>query len=119
MHSSFDLSTPNLGQSGTRGVCIYTAIHLKVTEVHLEKSSVENTWVRLCLAGSDSLLVGCVYRSPSGAMQESTKQLGELFQKACSLHASHVIIVGDFNFPTSTGSLKHHLNLHLTAHTCS
>ena len=99
MHPSFDLSTPNLGHSGTRGVGIYPAVNLKVTELHLAHSSVENSWVRLCLAGSDSLLVGCVYRSPSGVLQGSVNQLEELFQQACSLQASHLIIVGDFNIP--------------------
>ena len=55
MYANFSPSTPNLGSSGTRGVCIYVANHLSASEVSLNASAVEHTWVRLSLKGSDCL----------------------------------------------------------------
>ena len=77
--TSFNPSFPNLGPSGTRGICIYAADHLRVSEVSLGYSSVEHIWIRLSLVGSDSLLLGCIYRSPSIGMEESILYLDNLF----------------------------------------
>ena len=98
MYANFSPSTPNLGSSGTRGVCIYVANHLSASEVSLNASTVEHTWVRLSLKGSDCLLIGCIYRSPSSRLEDGVHQLRLLFQQATSL-CSHVLMVGDFNFP--------------------
>ena len=97
--TSFNPSFPNLGPSGTRGICIYAADHLRVSEVSLGYSSVEHIWIRLSLVGSDGLLLGCIYRSPSSGMEESILDLDNLFQQATSMSFSHVLIAGDFNIP--------------------
>ena len=98
LYTNFVPSTPNLGRSGTRGICVYVAQHLKVSEVSLEASAVEHVWVKLSLKGSDCLLIGCIYRSPSSQPGESVTQLRHLFEQA-SVLSSHLVIVGDFNFP--------------------
>ena len=98
-YANFLPSTQNLGSSGTRGICIYASLSLKVSEVTLEQSAVEQLWVKLALTGSDCLLIGCLYRSPSGNTGDSVHQLEQLFRKASSMSFSHLLIVGDLNLP--------------------
>lgn len=97
-YCNFALSTPNLGSSGKRGVCVYTADQLKVTEITFEDSTVEHIWIKMTLRGSDCLLIGCIYRSPSCDPDESMSSLRQLLQEA-SFTSSHLLIVGDFNLP--------------------
>ena len=81
-------------------VCIYAADHLRVSEVSLGASpSVEHVLVRLSLSGSDCLLLGCIYCSPSSTGEEHAAHLKHLIQQANSLSYSHVVLVGDFNLP--------------------
>ena len=98
LYPNFAPSTPNLGGSGIRGICVYVAQHLKVSEVVFEETAVEHVWVKLNLKGSDCLMIGCIYRSPSCNHEESIKHLKSLIQHASKV-ASHLMIVGDFNFP--------------------
>ena len=98
-YANFPLSMPNLGCSGNRGVCIYAAHHLRVSEVSLDSSSVEHVWISILLRGSDRLLLGSCYRSPSCTGEEHACHLDQLFQQASSLSFSHLVIVGDFNLP--------------------
>ena len=99
LYTNFSPSSPNLGSSGTRGICVYAAESLGVSEVALELSSIEQVWIRLALAGSDSLLIGCLYRSPSGNTEESIHHLEQLMLKATAMPFSHLMIIGDFNIP--------------------
>ena len=98
LYSNFTLSTPNLGASGIRGICVYAAQHLKVTEVALMPSVIEQVWLKISLRGSDCLLIGCMYRSPSCDPDESVCQLRLILQQAAMM-SSHLVIVGDFNIP--------------------
>ena len=98
LYINFTPSIPNLGKSGKRGICVYVSHRLKVAEVSLDAVVLEHLWVRISLRGSDSLLIGCLYRSPSSDPGECTCQLRQLFQQASS-QSTHLVIVGDFNFP--------------------
>ena len=100
MYSNFDPMTENLGKSGIRGICIYVKKTHRVAEFVFKDSSYkEQLWVQMTLPGSDKLLLGCTYRSPSGLEEESVQELGELFRLACNSSFSHVVITGDFNLP--------------------
>jgi hypothetical protein len=44
------------------------------------------------------LLIGLIYRSPNSSA-ENTQKLNELMKKITELGATHVMIMGDFNFP--------------------
>lgn len=100
MYSNFDPSESNLGRSGLRGICIYVKMPLHVSEASFKESSFrEQLWVQMKLYGSDSLLLGCIYRSPSGSAEEDVRELGELFRLAGNSTNSHVVITGDFNLP--------------------
>ena len=62
-----------------RGVGIYVSNKLSASEVHFNNYiSPEHVWIKINLRGHDSLLVGCVYRSPSSNLQQSTSALCEL-----------------------------------------
>ena len=67
LYLSFDPNCPNLGTSRTLGVGVFVASRLHAAEVVFEQCPFqEQLWVKLTLSGTDRLLVGCVYRSPSG-----------------------------------------------------
>ncbi len=57
-----------------------------------------NIWCTLKLKDNDKLLLGCIYRSPS-TNNESTHSLCNLLQEVDEAKPSHMLIVGDFNYP--------------------
>ena len=82
-----------------RGVVIYFKEFLNVQSVEvLNKFDFEECiWLRIQLKGSDSLLIGCIYRSPSSSRENNIK-LNVLLRQAVSLKDTHVLFVGDFNY---------------------
>ena len=97
MYVNFDPSNSNLGPSGLRGICIYVSNVLQSCEVTFPDSDFsEQLWVRIKLLGGDSLLVGCIYRSPS-SNDDSIQQFRHLLQLVMTSCPSHLLIAGDFN----------------------
>ena len=47
----------------------------------------------------DSLLYGCIYRSPAKDRTESTKNVCDIISEAVHRNNSHLLICGDFNYP--------------------
>lgn len=82
-----------------RGVIIYFKLFLNVQIVNTLNSHVfeEAVWIRIKLRGTDTLLVGNIYRSPSSS-RDNNLLLNNLLTKAVNLKDSHVLIVGDFNY---------------------
>lgn len=99
MYTNFDVGKQNLGSSGLRGICIYVKTELKATQVSFDDSFSEQLWVKIALLGSDILIAGCIYRSPSGDGRQSSDQLCRLLKKVVSSRPSHLLITGDFNMP--------------------
>ena len=100
MYCNFEPGSPNLGRSGKRGICMYVSHKLRAAEAALPDCSFkEQLWVELSLSGPDRLLLGCVYRSPSGAGEQDTNELIKLFEHATEAGFSHVVIAGDLNMP--------------------
>ena len=102
IYTNFDPSSRNLGGSGIRGVAIYVHCSLHVSEVSFDQTNFkEQLWVEMALEGSDRLLIGCLYRSPSADGRHSTEALAELMKHVVSsgVGYSHVVIAGDFNMP--------------------
>ena len=59
----------------------------------------ESVWCEISLRGTDKLLVGCIYRSPSSS-KDNNKKLNDLVSKTrFYLKYSHYLIMGDFNYP--------------------
>ena len=56
--------------------------------------------VEIRLRGSDVLLFGCIYRSPTPTADfiANNKNLNRLLQTICAKTYSHVCLVGDFNY---------------------
>jgi len=81
-----------------RGEGIYVSEKLPFCEVKFNSSScVENIWIKIILRGQDSLLVGCIYRSPSSDPHQSTTELCDLLEFIQDY--THVLICEDFNYP--------------------
>ena len=100
MYANFDPSEGNLGKSGLRGICMYAKSSLQVAEISFEGSAFkEQLWLRMSLPSPDSLLLGCLYRSPSGNAEEDVREIGKLFNVAVNSGHSHIVITGDFNLP--------------------
>ena len=66
--------------SAMHGVGIYVSEKLLCYEVSFDNSDFdEQVWVKVVLKGSDSLLIGCIYCSPSPNIYQSTLALCNLY----------------------------------------
>ncbi|MEW8545715.1 MAG: reverse transcriptase family protein, partial [Candidatus Thiodiazotropha sp.] len=83
----------------TRGTVIYIKKHLKAVEIHLDSHFVESTWVKIKLKGSDCLLCGCIYKSPSCSAINEVHLRNLLRDIAGKNQFSHILVAGDFNYP--------------------
>ena len=55
-------------------------------------------WVEVSLNKNDTLLVGCIYRSP-GSSDENNQKLNDIISEAKNHHHTHFMLLGDFNYP--------------------
>ena len=79
------------------GLVTYVHHKLQASQVFFNSPHFKDyVWASVKLQGSDTLLVGCIYHSPSGNIDNSTASLCDLLT---SLHNySHLLICGDFNY---------------------
>ena len=101
-HYNFNLEKENLGESGIRGVAIYTRSSITVREVEITvENFTDHLWVEI-LSADSPVLVGCIYRSPSNdATRESSMVSAVQTTQLIALAAKrnpNLIIAGDFNF---------------------
>ena len=94
---NFDPNNYDPISSDIRGVGIYVHHKLQASQVLFNSPHFkDHVWASVKLQGSDSLLVGCIYHSPSGNIDTSTASLCDLLT---SLHNyTHLLICGDFNY---------------------
>ena len=96
----FDCFT-NLGQPQCqRGVAIWVKSVFKPQPFILDNDNsmaCESIWCEVSLDGSDSLLIGSVYRSPNSS-SENNKSVNKLIVDISDAR-SHVLITGDLNYP--------------------
>ena len=85
-------------RQGDHYIFIYTEDGLKANVEKLTTECKESTWLRIQLEGNDELLLGCIYRSPQ-SVPENNRQLRSLIREACQNKSSHLLMVGDFNYP--------------------
>ena len=103
---NFSTEACNLGTAGCRGICVYVKSSLQASEVSfLETHSIEQLWIKIRLTGSDELVAGCLYRSPSASPVESIEEIASLFRRVHEMNSSHLLICGDFNVPQIDWSL--------------
>ncbi len=81
-----------------RGVCLYIKHGIPCNQVEIFKEYEESVWCEIKLRGSDKLLVGSVYKSPS-SNADNTKKLNEMLNQVADKKPSHLLVMGDMNFP--------------------
>ena len=83
-----------------RGVALYTRTSLAATSVAPlpGRSYDDAVWCEIRLHKGDKMIVGCIYRSPNST-RDNNKLLLDMLQKVNDGSYSHVIIMGDFNYP--------------------
>ena len=62
----------------------------------------DHVWVKVKLRNNDSLLCGCIYRTPSKDNKkviETTKAICDVITEAVARKDTHLLICGDFNYP--------------------
>ena len=109
-HAKYSITTPeitidgynihhnSLNTDGTRGCALYVRASIKANHVEITTAHKDNIWLDINMIGNDKLLIGCVYRSPNSS-QEDNNHLRELITKVTNMKYSHLLIMGDFNFP--------------------
>jgi len=95
LYNNFDDSMSNK----PRGIIIYVRNYLPterivITDIPFE----EQLWLKIYLSHQDALLCGCIYRSPSASKSISTNNLCDLLTSVANKKASHLLIMGDFNY---------------------
>ena len=94
----FELNIADLVTFGKRGIGIYA--RLSATKISFENSNFEEQlWISIRLRSQDKLLLGGIYWSPSTDITTSTKQLCSLLKIDTNSNQSHLIIIGNFNYP--------------------
>ena len=80
--------------SGGRGICLYCKSSLKANKYDFE----ECLWCSVPVDRNNFILVGVFYHSPSSSTDNDT-HLMKLITEATHNCTSHLLIMGDFNFP--------------------
>ena len=99
MISGYQSVSKNIDTDRGRGLVIWTLSTLETCEVDIETDYQESVWISLSLKRSVKVLIGCIYRSPNST-PENTVKLNSLIEKAEGTEYTHLLIVGDFNYPT-------------------
>ena len=80
-----------------RGVAIYVRGGLCAEQVIMQVEFKESVWCRIKLRNNDSLLVGCVHRSPNSTDQNSLEVIN-LFERAKDSRDTHKLVMGGLQF---------------------
>lgn len=93
----YDIYTIDPENHEGRGIAIYVNQNLISSEISITDDVVESIWCKIKLKDNDSLMIGCVYRSPSGP-PDTYKNIDRMIKEACDMKSSHLLIMGDFNY---------------------
>ena len=85
-----------MGEDNGKGLLLYINKELNGNEVQMESNFEENPFVQI---NNDKLLIGIIYRSPSERSIEHNSKLRELLVEASNKGFTHILIMGDFNYP--------------------
>ena len=81
-----------------RGTCLFIREGLGVLRIHLGNKDIDGVWCSISLGGTDKLVIGCVYRSPSNTDKQDA-EFNNWLLAASNMKASHMVIMGDINHP--------------------
>ena len=86
----------NLNENG-RGICLYINKKLNASETNIETyNSQECLWVEIKENEDETLIVGCVYRSPNSDEVNNTN-INKMIQNLNP--TKKILMMGDFNYP--------------------
>ena len=96
------LRAVNLDKSPGRGVIIYThnSLDKSAIQIKVSNSFEEACLMEVRLRNGDTLLFGCMYRSPTQTSYSdgNNDNLNQLLQELCAKSYTHICVVGDFNY---------------------
>ena len=96
----YSLFHSNVDTQIGRGVSLNVSNILTATPIVLCDEFCESVWVTIPLTGSDKLLIGCIYCSPTQQCDLNDARLCNMLLRASNMKdVSHVLIMGDFNLP--------------------
>ena len=95
----YDLYTTNIDNELGRGIVIYIRKNICTSPPSIKTKFSESCWVTIKLSNNESLIIGCMYRSPNKSDHENNHRLRDLIKEAYQSNASHLLITGDFNYP--------------------
>ena len=96
IYTNFKFTDLNLGASGKRGVAIFVKNDLKNEKVTLQSDYEDQLWVEIQLKKNESLLCGCIYRSPNkDNVVNTTTDVCKIINEATGQNNSHLMICGD------------------------
>ena len=93
----YDKYYKNIENNIGRGVMLYIHKSLNSSEVTIKENYEEGIWAEILLASQDKLLIGVIYRSDSGSVENNMELLSTM-QDVSNFKHSHKLIMGDFNF---------------------
>jgi len=103
-----------------RGSALYIKDSIQSNEFTMPDTCDASVWCTLTLKNQDRLIVGLVYRSPNSS-ESQNKHLLERMDYVLEQNYSHVLIMGDFNYPEinwnmdiSTASADHPSQVFIT-----
>ena len=96
--SNYKMFSKNVSNNTGRGLLMYVDRKLACSEVKIDSRFEEMLAVRVNLNKNDKLLVVLVYRSNAGSTGNN-EELNRMFKAIYKIRHSHLIIMGDFNYP--------------------
>ena len=95
----YNLYSSDLKKGRQRGCALYVNEKLNSTQLEDFNSQQDQVWVKVKTKGSDTLLIGIVYRSPGITSAENEKILNSIKYQCTKQNYSHIMLMGDLNFP--------------------
>ena len=93
----YNLHTKNVENKTGRGIALYVHNSLHAAPMDKQNNIEEEEWIKIRLQQDDTLIIGCIYRSPNST-SENNDRLNESIISKCQEDPSHILIKGDFNY---------------------
>ena len=81
-----------------RGMLMYIQSGVKYSPISINSDFCDSISIEFVLNNNDKLLLTAIYRSPSSPQEDCIK-LNNLFKEINSRQFSHILIMGNFNYP--------------------
>ena len=98
----YTINPVNLDKESGRGIIVYSHNSLDKSTIQIKpgNSFNEACLLEVRLRNRDTLLFGCIYRSPTQteSSDENNEQLIKVIENISAKNYSHVCLVGDFNY---------------------